>query len=61
MADHWEDDRVEYMPCKGCMHWGLFQKFDYGERDMPAAANAWVRNQRVWQVGLGRDMLEVAQ
>ena len=51
----------EYMPCKGCMHWRLFQKFDHGKRVMPAAADAWVQKQRVWQVVLGRDRLEVAQ
>jgi hypothetical protein len=61
MADQWEDDRDACMPCKECMHWGLFQKFDFGERGTPAAADAWLHHQRVWQVRLDRDMLEVAR
>jgi len=60
MADQWEDGRAVYMPCKGCMHLGWFRKFDCGRRGMFATADAWVQHQRVCELGLDRDMLEVA-
>jgi hypothetical protein len=48
------------MPCKGCMCLGWFQKLDCGRSGMFATADAWVQHQRVLELGLGRDMQEVA-